>query len=143
MAGFSFKTSYIVYAKPEQVFEALTDTGIIAAWGGGLAVVSSTPGEPFEMFDGWVRGEVTAYNPGKELGFTWKPEEWHKNTSASIVHMRLTKHAAGTEIFLEHTNFPNEEEATKHGNGWIDYVFDPINDYFTGGMAESEEEIPE
>lgn len=141
MAGFSFKTSYIVYAKPEQVFEALTDTGIIAAWGGGLAVVSSLPGEPFEMFDGWVRGEVTAFNPGKELGFTWKPEEWNKNTPASNVHMLLTKHAAGTEIFLDHTNFPDEEEAAKHGNGWIDYVFDPINDYFTGGMAESEEDI--
>jgi uncharacterized protein YndB with AHSA1/START domain len=143
MAGFNFKTSYIVYAKPEQVFEALTDTGIIAAWGGGLAVVSSVPGEPFEMFDGWVRGEVSAYNPGKELGFTWKPEEWNKNTPASNVHMRFTKHAAGTEIFLDHTNFPDEEEAAKHGNGWIDYIFDPINDYFTGGMAESEEDITE
>lgn len=139
MAGFSYKTSYILYAKPEQVFEALTDSGIIAAWGGGIAVVGTKPGEPFEMFDGWVQGEVTAFNPGKELAFTWKPEEWHKNTPASNVHFRFNKHAAGTELILDHSNFPDEEEAAKHGNGWIDYVLDPMNDYFTGGLAEQED----
>jgi len=139
MAGFSFKTNYIVYAKPEEVFEALTDTGIIAAWGGGMAVVGKV-GEPFEMFDGWVKGEVSAYNPGKELAYTWKPDEWHKNTQASVVQIHFMKHAAGTELLLDHSNFPDEEEASKHGNGWIDYVFDPLNDYFTGGLIAADEE---
>lgn len=143
MAGFTFRTSYIVYAKPEQVFEALTDTGIIAAWGGGASIVSSKTGEPFEMFDGRVTGVVTAFNAGKELGYTWKPEEWDKNTPASQVHIRFNKHAAGTELILEHSGLPDEEETDRHGNGWIDYVLDPLNDYFTGGMDEPEAEEEE
>lgn len=138
MSGFNFKTSYIVYAKPEQVFEALTDSGIIAAWGGGFAIVEPAIGGAFEMFDGWVKGEVTAYTPAKELGFTWKPEEWTSKTPATHVVMRLNAHSAGTELLLDHSGFPDQDEATKHGNGWVDYVFDPVNDYFTGGFAESE-----
>ncbi len=138
MAGFSFKTTYIVYASPEQVFEALTDPGIIGAWGGGNSVVSPEKGGHFELFDGWVKGEVTHYIPGKELGYTWKPAEWDKRTKASQVNMRFVKHSAGTDIVLEHTGFPSQEEADKHGNGWIDYVFDPLNDYFTMGGEGSE-----
>jgi uncharacterized protein YndB with AHSA1/START domain len=143
MAGFNYKTSYIVYATPEQVFEALTDAGIIAAWGGGLSVIEPKTGGHFEMFDGWVQGEVTAYQAGKELGYTWKPAEWDRRALPSNVYIRFNRHAAGTELFLEHTGFPDEEEATKHGNGWIDYVFDPINDYFTGGTGEVTEDNSE
>jgi uncharacterized protein YndB with AHSA1/START domain len=128
--SYSLKTDYIVYATPEEVFEALTDVGIIAAWGGGLSVVDTKPGGPFEMFDGWIHGEMTAYEPAKLLGFTWKPEEWKKGVKASEVTMKFRKHAAGTQVLLEHTNFPNQEEADKHTSGWIDYVFDPLNDYF-------------
>ena len=49
--GFSIKTSFIIYATPEKVFEALTDTGIIAAWSGEIGVVGNKPGEKFELFD--------------------------------------------------------------------------------------------
>lgn len=131
MAAFTFKTTFVVYASPDEVFEALTDPGIIAAWGGGLSVIEPKVGGHFELFDGWVKGEVTHFVAGKELGYTWKPAEWDKRTKPSAVHMRLMPHAAGTDVVLAHTNFPSQEEADKHGNGWIDYVFDPMNDYFT------------
>ncbi len=134
MSGYTFKTTFVVYASPEDVFEALTDPGIIAAWGGGLSVVVPEPGGHFEMFDGWIKGEVTHFVPGKELGYTWKPSEWSKQSAPSQVHMRFIPHAAGTDVVLVHTGFPSQEEADKHGNGWIDYVFDPMNDYFTMEM---------
>jgi uncharacterized protein YndB with AHSA1/START domain len=136
MAEFTFKTTYVVYAAPDAVFEALTDPGIIGAWGGGLSVIEETVGGHFEMFDGWVKGEITVFEEGKELGYTWKPEEWDKRTKASEVHMKFMPHPAGTDIVLTHTKFPSQEEADKHGNGWIDYVFDPLNDYFTMGKEE-------
>ncbi len=131
MAAYTFKTTFVIYASPDDVFEALTDPGIIAAWGGGLSVIVPKVGGHFELFDGWVKGEVTHFVHGKELGYTWKPSEWDKRARPSEVHMRLMPHAAGTEIVLAHSNFPSQEEADKHANGWIDYVFDPMNDYFT------------
>lgn len=138
MATYNFKTTYIVYATPEQVFEALTDTGIIGAWGGGLSVVENKVGGVFEMFDSWVKGEITSYKPGQELGFTWKPEEWDKKTKPSEVLLKFKAHPAGTDVLIFHSEFPSQEEATKTENGWIDYVLDPINDYFTTPKEQRE-----
>jgi uncharacterized protein YndB with AHSA1/START domain len=128
---FSIRMNYVVYASPDKVFEALTDPGIIAAWGGGLAVVENKTGGKFELFDGWITGEVISYKPGKELSYTWRPSEWNKKTPPSVVSYKFKEHPAGTEILLSHTELPSEEEAGKHKEGWVDYVFEPLNEYFT------------
>ena len=128
--SFTFKTTYIVYASPKEVFEALTDSGIIAAWGGGISVVENNVGGHFEWFDGDVEGQVTAFMPGQELGFSWKPVEWSKNTKPSQVTIKLNEHSAGTDLVLIHTDFPSQDIADRSGNGWIDFVLDPLNDYF-------------
>ncbi|MEN9332085.1 MAG: hypothetical protein RLZZ94_1175 [Bacteroidota bacterium] len=128
--SFTFKTTYIVYASPKEVFEALTDSGIIAAWGGGISVVENNVGGHFEWFDGDVEGQVTAYMPGQELGFSWKPVEWSKNTKPSQVTIKVKEHSAGTVLVLIHTDFPSQDIADRSGNGWIDFVLDPLNDYF-------------
>ena len=70
MAKYNWKSTYVMYASPEDVFEAFTDPGIIELWGGGLSVVESTVGGKFELFDGWVKGEMTHYLLDNELGFT-------------------------------------------------------------------------
>ncbi|MFM9057204.1 MAG: SRPBCC domain-containing protein [Bacteroidota bacterium] len=134
MAEFGFKTTYVVYAAPDSVFDALTDPGLITQWGGGFSVVEDHVGGHFEYFDGWIRGEVTHYVPGKELGFTWTPDEWDKRTKPSRVLLRLMPHAAGTDIVIEHSDFPSQEEADKHSSGWIDQILDPLNDFFIEQM---------
>ena len=129
--SFSIKTTYVVYAPPDKVFEALTNPEIIAAWSGGLSVVELKKGGKFELFDGWTKGEMLSFKKGKELSYSWKPNEWNKKTRASVVHYQFREHPAGTEIIMEHTGIPNQEEKDKHANGWVDYVFDPLNEYFT------------
>jgi uncharacterized protein YndB with AHSA1/START domain len=128
--SFTFKTTYVVYATPKEVFEALTDSGIIAAWGGGISVVENHVGGHFEWFDGDVEGQVTAFVPSQELGFSWKPVEWSKNTNPSQVNIKLKNHSAGTDVVLIHTDFPSQDIADRSGNGWVDFVLDPLNDYF-------------
>ena len=128
---FTLKLKYIAYASPEKVFKALTDSVIINKWSNSKGKVSPKTGGAFELFDGWVKGEVLVYKPGKQLSYSWKPSEWDKKTPASIVIYNFSTHKAGTEIILEHTGFPSMEESTKHKEGWMDFVFEPLNDYFT------------
>jgi uncharacterized protein YndB with AHSA1/START domain len=135
MADFRFTKQYVVYASPETVFEALTDPGIIAAWGGGMSVVGSEPGGHFEWFDGWVKGEITGFENAKELAFTWKPSEWDKRTKASKVVIRFVAHPAGTQLTIEHTDFSNPDVAEKSDDFWVDHILDPINDYFIAQMS--------
>lgn len=128
---FSIKLKYIVYASPEKVFETLTKSSVINKWSDAKGKVSEKIGGEFELFDGWVKGEVLIYKPGKKLSYTWKPAEWDQKTPPSVVTYVFDEHKAGTEISLDHKDFPTAEEAAKHKEGWIDFVFEPLNDYFT------------
>ena len=130
--AYSVTMKYVIYASPEKVFEALTMEGIMSAWCDGGGKVEPKAGGDVEMFGGWVKGKVVTFDKkGKKLSYTWKPAEWDKKAEPSLVEYQIKPHAAGSEIQLVHTGFPSQEEANKHRDGWTDYVFEPLNDYFT------------
>jgi uncharacterized protein YndB with AHSA1/START domain len=131
MKSRSIKLSVSVQAKPEDVFDALTDADKIAEWSGQKGRVASRIGGKFEMFDGWVKGKVTEFKPGKSLAYTWHTEDWTTDTESSIVRYTFAPVPTGTKITLEHSNFPNESEMKSHKNGWKEHVFNPLKKYFS------------
>jgi uncharacterized protein YndB with AHSA1/START domain len=138
MKEISFKLTYILYANPQTVFNALTKSSSIEKWGGGKAAVATKEGGDFEMFDGWVKGKILKFKAPGILSYSWKPAEWSAKTVASIVELQLNPHAAGTEIVIVHSGFPNQEEAEKHEEGWINFVLEPLNDFLI-----SENQLPQ
>jgi uncharacterized protein YndB with AHSA1/START domain len=118
----------------EAVFTALTNARQIAKWSGQNGKVQPTIGGKMELFDGWVKGIVLAYESGKRLSFTWKPSEWAKENKASIVtcHFKPTK--TGTKLTLKHSGFPNDGERQSHKIGWTEFVFEPLNMYLTSKL---------
>jgi len=123
------RLKYVLYAAPEKVFAALTDSKLISKWCDGSGMVSDKVNGAFEMFDGWAKGIVKTYLPSKKLSYTWKTSDWSKKAAPSLVTFIFTTHKVGTELILEHTGFPSEEEAEKHSSGWVDHVFEPLNDF--------------
>ena len=125
----------MLYATPEKVFDALTKEAILEEWCDGGGKVASKAGGEIEMFGGWVKGEVVEFSAKtKKLSYTWKPKEWDKKTPASLVAYTFNTHKAGTDLHVVHTGFPTQEEADNHLRGWTDFVFEPLNDYFTAQM---------
>lgn len=120
-----------VAAKPDAVFTALTDAKAIAEWSGQKGRVASTVGGVFEMFDGWVKGKVMEYKPGKSLAYTWHTEDWTADTEDSVVRYTFSAVPAGTKVILEHSKFPNESEMKSHKSGWKEHVFDPLKQHFS------------
>ena len=130
--GFSAVVTYIIYAAPDKVFDALTQEGLIGEWCESGGMVEPVSGGKFRLFGEWVTGEVVKFNKkNRQLSYTWKPSEWEKKTAPSVVDYTFHKHPAGTEVIVEHTHLPSQSEADTHAAGWIDYVFEPLNDYFT------------
>ena len=127
----SFTISASFPFSSETVFKALTNTRQIAAWSGQSGKVQPTIGGKIELFDGWVKGIVLAYEPGKRLSFTWKPAEWAKEKQASIVTCLFKPTKTGTKLTLKHSGFPNESELQSHKAGWTEFVFDPLKMYLT------------
>ena len=129
---FSISTKYVLYATPDKVFEALTREGILGEWCDGGGKVANKVDGDVELFGGWVKGKVVEYDSkARKLSYTWKPKEWDLKTPASLVEFSFAKHAAGTEVTVHHSGFPSQTEANNHLSGWTDYVFEPLNDYFT------------
>lgn len=127
----SLNLSVTLGAKPNEVFKALTDSKAITQWCGQNGKVESKPGGKFEMFDGWVKGKVIKFRPGKSLAYSWTPEDWPSDAKASVVEYTLNATKTGTKITLKHSGFPNQKEMKNHKSGWTDYVFDPLKQYLS------------
>lgn len=119
-----------VNAKPAEVFKALTDSRSILQWSGQRAKVEATIGGKFEMFDGWVKGKVLAYQAGKTLSYTWHTADWSKETESSIVKYKFSASGKKTKVVLKHTGFPDESARNEHHAGWTQHVFDPLKQFF-------------
>lgn len=130
MKSKTIKVTVILPATPHDVFEALTESRIIKRWSGQRGNVEPKIGGTMEMFDGWVKGKVLDYNPRRILSYSWKPQDWSDDVAESIVSYRLKKSAKGTTVELQHRGFPNDSEAQNHKDGWHEFVFDPLKEYF-------------
>ena len=117
------------YNGADEVFNALTDADKISQWSGAAAKLELKEGGDLEMFDGWVKGKILGYETGKSLSYSWKPIDWSQKADASVVRYRIEQKESFTEVSLLHENFPDEEEAMKHKEGWINHVFDPLSLY--------------
>jgi len=131
--AFPLALQYVFYADRHQVFDTFTRKELVDRWCDGGGFADLVENGVAEYFNGWVKGTVkVADRLNGILVFTWKPSEWDRKLPESIVSIQLKPHPAGCELFLEHGGFPSREESDKHAAGWTDYVFEPMNDFFTG-----------
>jgi uncharacterized protein YndB with AHSA1/START domain len=126
--AFDLSMEFTLSAKPKRVMELITDPALIRKWSGEEAVLENTPGGRFEMFGGWVTGNILKTSEN-ELAYTWMPGDWPEKAEASEVHYLLQEDEAGTKVILKHTGFPDEEEMNSHRTGWSDFFFTPLEDY--------------
>lgn len=122
------KLEFLLSGKPARVMQLLTDPVLIRKWSGEEGIAEQKEGGKFEMFDGWVTGQVLKATDS-ELVVTWLPGDWEEGTTPSEVHFLLKPHAAGTQLLLTHSGLPNEKERDSHKAGWADFYFDPMEDF--------------
>jgi uncharacterized protein YndB with AHSA1/START domain len=112
-----------IRAPRERVFELLASREGLALWvpvslleprvGGNIEFrFAPEPGVEKTTF-----GEVTAYDPPSRIAFTWdfKDDPLDARTEVAI---NLTSEGAATLVRLTHTGFVDEEECSKHDEGW-------------------------
>ncbi len=126
--AYNLSLEFDLPAKPARIMQLLTDSALIRKWSGGEGTVETKPGGKFEMFDGWVFGEVIQASP-TELSYTWKTTDWDEAAAPSTVHYVLKADEDGTKLLLTHTGFPDQAEMDEHKNGWTDYFFQPMEDF--------------
>ena len=117
--------TYLIEAKPEKVWAALTESKLIDAWGGGPAKMSAEPGKRFALWGGDIFGANTEIRPKYKLVQDWYAYDW---TQPSKVTFFLKAVQGGTNIDLKHEDVP-DKEAAKIAQGWDEHYFGAIKKY--------------
>ena len=109
----TFKKSFKINAEPSDIYSALTNPFTIELWSGYPALMSTETGSEFSLWDGDITGKNLEFVQDKKV-----VQEWYfgDQTEKSIVT-------------IEHTNIP-DEEFSGIAEGWREYYFDAISNFF-------------
>lgn len=137
-----------IAARPETVFDLLTEPEAFASWMGEEVVLDPTPGGAFRVLlgRGTISGEVRVVEPGRRVAFTWGWEDGviPLAPGASLVEFTLIPDGEDTILRLEHSGLtPRLREF--HDWGWSAFLprlvavaegRDPGADPMTPGAVE-------
>ena len=116
------KQSYKIDAKPEKVFEALTNVKIIEKWSGGSAKMETKKGGRFSLWGGDIFGKNTEIVKNEKLVQEWSYKGWDK---PSKVTFTLKSSGKGTTIELLQENVPDASHKSI-ADGWKQYYLGQI-----------------
>ena len=124
-----FKKYYTINTTPEILYRALTNAATIQLWSGEPAIMETTEGSEFSIWDDSISGKNISFIPGKKI-----IQEWYfgEQDNASIVTITLHEDKLKTSVELRHTNIPDAdyENITR---GWTESYFEALRIFYDEG----------
>jgi len=125
----SFTVSDLIPASPEAIYKAWLDSEGHSNMTGSPARASAQVGETFDAWDGYISGTNRELEPGKRILQAWRTTEFAPSDPDSRVEIIFEAAGGGTKITIHHSDLP--EDGDQYLQGWIDYYFQPMKEYFT------------
>lgn len=113
---------------PSEIYEAWLDSAKHTEMTGGGADCSPKVGETFTTWDGYITGKNLSLISNQEIIQSWRTTEFEDEDEDSKLIITLKQVVDGTELRLTHSNIPDGE--TQYKQGWEDFYFIPMKDYF-------------
>jgi uncharacterized protein YndB with AHSA1/START domain len=142
--GIAVERELEIAARPETVWELLTDPEEATRWMGQAAAFDLRPGGSYrvEVIPGNVaKGEFVEIDPPRRLVYTWG---WESGPGGSVppgsttVEFDLIETEGGSTLLrFRHSDLPSRESAESHGHGW-DHYFERL-----AGVAAGEDPEPD
>ena len=118
-----------IAARPEIVFDLLTDAEQMLRWQGIEAELEPRPGGIYHVklntLGQSAVGRFVEVVPHSRVVFTWgwDPPVFPIPAGSTTVEITLQENGAGTILRLRHSGLPNRPEVTSsHGAGWDHYL---------------------
>ncbi len=121
------KKYFLLPARPEEVYAALTNSATIQLWTGAKATMNTEPGSEFSLWNGDIIGKNISFITNQQIVQQWYFDE---QEPASIVTIKLHPHKHGVSVELRHTNIPDEvyEEMLQ---GWEEMYFGSLAEFYS------------
>jgi activator of HSP90 ATPase len=127
----SIEMSWIVAARPKEVYDHwLSSTGHTAMTG-GTAEIDPRVGGRFTAWDGYITGVTKTLEKNRRIVQTWRTADFSKRASDSRIDVRLRAHEGATQLTLRHTKL-SPGDGAKYTSGWYDFYLQPMVAYFAG-----------
>ena len=117
-------------ASPTQVYEALMNAEIHGDITGANADIEDKEGYSFSIYDSYITGKnVHLVKPNKIIQEWRANEENWPQSHFSILGISLTQEGNKTKMLYEQKGIPSPH-AEDISNGWYDYYWNPMQEYF-------------
>ncbi len=112
-------------AKPERLYEALTDQSQFGqATGGAPTEISRDAGGAFSCFGGMVTGRNIELVPGKRIVQAWRAKSWPEGVY-SLARFEIRANGAESLLVFDHSGFPDDQR-THLDAGWHSNYWEPL-----------------
>ncbi len=125
-----FTVSTVLPSSAEEIFNAWLSTEGHAAMTGSPAKVEPRVGGTFSAWDDYIFGKTLELKPYARIVQAWRTTEFPEESADSRVELLLEAVEGGTKITLIHSEIP-ESQADGYKQGWEDFYFKPMKEYFT------------
>jgi len=119
----------IIPAPPEEVYRAFMDPKKHTAFTNTETTGSQEVGGEVSAGDGYITARNIELVKGKKIVQEWTTTEWPEGYPPSMLQLDLRMVDGGTELTMTHSKVP-EEQADDYAEGWKDYYWDPLIEYF-------------
>jgi activator of HSP90 ATPase len=119
----------IVPATPDEVYNVFMDPKKHSEFTGSRAEGKSIVGGEFTAWDGYIHAKILELEKGKKIVQEWVTTEWPKDFPPSKLELTFKDLGGKTEITMVHSDVPLSQEADLK-QGWIDFYWKPLTDYF-------------
>lgn len=127
----SIRVSTTLPVTPKRLYTAWLNAKEHSAFtGGGKATCSPRIGGKFTAWDGYISGTNQALEPYKRILQAWRTTEFPHEAPDSSLEVLLEEVRGSTKITVVHTNIP-DGQGESYKQGWLDYYFEPMKEYFT------------
>jgi activator of HSP90 ATPase len=125
----TIKQEVIVPATPVEVYEAFMDAKKHSTFTGSRATCDPRVGGEFAAWDGYISGKNLELEKGKRIVQEWVTTDWPEEYPPSRLALNFKTVKEGTEISMVHSEVP-AEQADDIEQGWIDFYWEPLKEYF-------------
>jgi len=127
--GEKIKVSAIMPCSAQELYNAWLSSKEHSAFSGGKAKIDPKKNGKFTAWDKYIERTTLELKPYKCIVQSWRTTEFPDDSPDSQLEILLEEAKNGTKITLVHTNIP-DGQAEEYKQGWIDYYFEPMKEYF-------------
>jgi activator of HSP90 ATPase len=123
------KQKVVIPATPDEVYDAYIDPKKHAEFTGSKATMSPRVGGKFTAWDDYISGRNLELEKGKKIVQEWVTSEWPQDYPPSRLELTFKNVGGNTELTLVQSDVP-AEQANELEEGWTDFYWKPLKDYF-------------